>query len=245
MTAIATSALNLTSPRMVRSEDWWLVRIGGVAAILGALLAGIGNLIHPVTPRDDDAGVAQIMADTDAWTLIHLVIIAGTIGMLMGMVGVRSALPRDGFVGAMTRYGVLAGAIGTVLGILTVILDGVAAKQLADAWAAMPADQQVVGLRLVATNETQNFAIAGMFNLTFAGLPFLAFGLAVAASHVFPRWLGWLAFAAGAGSVAAGLVQALTGRPTVASLILTIIGPTVIALWMLVVGVLMVRISNR
>jgi hypothetical protein len=245
MTAIATSATESHVNSGVHSEDWWLVRIGGVAAILGALLAGIGNLIHPITPRDDDVGVAQAIADSDAWTLIHLVIIAGTIAMLVGMVGVRGALPRDGFVGAMTRYGVLAGAIGTVLGILTVILDGVGAKQLADLWAALPADQKDIGLRIVAGNETQNFAIAGMFNLTFAGLPFLAFGLAVASSHVFPRWLGWLAFAAGAGSVAAGLVQALTGRPTVASLILTIIGPTVIALWMLVVGVLMVRLPDR
>lgn len=245
MTAIATSVSETQVTTDGRTEDWWLIRIGGVAAIIGALLAAIGNLIHPITPRDDDLGTARVIADTDAWTVIHLVIIVGTIGMLMGMVGVRGALPRDGFVGAMTRYGVLAGVIGTVLGILTVILDGVAAKQLADIWAAMPADQHDVGLRIVAGNETQNFAIAGMFNLTFAGLPFLAFGLAVAFSHVFPRWLGWLAVAAGAGSVMAGLVQALTGKPTVASLILTIIGPTVIALWMLVVGVLMVRLPKR
>ena len=165
---------------------------GGVAAILGALLAGIGNLIHPVTPRDDDAGVALVMAQTDAWTLIHLVIIAGTIGALVGLVGVRGALPREGFVGAMTRYGVLAGAIGTVLGILTVILDGVAAKRARRRLggdARRPAGRRA---RLVATNETLNFAIAGMFNLTFAGLPFLAFGLAVAASRVFPAgWAGW------------------------------------------------------
>jgi hypothetical protein len=230
--------------RTDRSEQWWLLRIGALGAIGGALLAGIGNMLHPITPRDDDVGVARVIADSDAWTVIHLVIIAGVIGMLIGMLGVRHALPQTGFVGAMTRYGVVAGAIGTVMGIATVILDGVGAKQLADIWAAMPPEQQFVGLRIVAANETLNFALAGMFNLTFAGLPFLAFGLAVARSDVFPRWLGWIAVAAGACSVVAGVVQAITGRPTVASLVLTIVGPTIIALWMLVIGVLMLRRSH-
>jgi hypothetical protein len=36
---------------------------------------------------------------------------------------------------------------------------------------------------------------------------------------------------AGLFSVAAGLVQAFTGEPTVPSLVLTIIGPTIISLW--------------
>jgi hypothetical protein len=52
-----------------------------------------------------------------------------------------------------------------------------------------------------------------------------------------------VAFFAGIGSILAGLIQALTGEPTVASLILTIIGPTVITLWMLVIGVLLWRRS--
>jgi hypothetical protein len=222
-------------------ERMWLMRIGAVGAIAGALLAGVGNLLHPVTPRDDELGTAEVIAGSDAWTLIHLVIIAGTIGMLVGLVSLRHALPSAGFVGAMTRYGVVAAIMGTVLGILTVILDGVGAKQLADAWAAAPPADQALYLRVVSANETTNFAIAGMFNATFAGLTFIAYGLAVAGSRVFPRWLGWVALAAGIGSVSAGLVQAFTGRPTVASLILTIAGPTVIALWMLVVGILMAR----
>jgi hypothetical protein len=238
---MAATVARATSPDGDRSEGYWLIRIGAWGAIGGALLAGIGNVLHPVTPRDDDLGVAHVIAHSDAWTVIHLVIIAGTVGMLVGMIGVRHALPLIGFSGAMTRYGVIAGTIGTIVGIITVILDGVAAKQLADVWAAMPADEQFVGLRIVASNETQNFALAGLFNVTFAGLPFIAIGLAVARSDVFPRWLGWVAVTAGAGSVSAGIVQAVTGRPTIASLVLTIIGPSVIALWMLIVGILMVR----
>jgi hypothetical protein len=53
--------------------------------------------------------------------------------------------------------------------------------------------------------------------------------MAVALSDFYPRWLGWIAALAGVGSVAAGLVQAFTGEPMVASLVLTIVGPTIIS----------------
>jgi hypothetical protein len=98
-------------------------------------------------------------------------------------------------------------------------------------------------LGLVSANETVNFALGGLFNLSFAGVPYLLFGLAVVRAGTYPRWLGWVAFYAGIGSVLAGLIQALTGKPTTVSLILTIIGPTVITLWTLVIGVLLWRRS--
>ena len=97
---------------------------------------------------------------------------------------------------------------------------------------------------LVSMNETLNFALAGLFNLSFAGVPFLLLGLSVAFSDVYPHWLGWLAAFAGLGSLAAGLVQAFTGKPTIASLVLTIIGPTIISLWVLVMGILLLRTSR-
>jgi hypothetical protein len=37
-------------------------------------------------------------------------------------------------------------------------------------------------------------------------------------------------------SIGAGLIQAFTGEPTAASRVLTILGPTVITLWLLIVG---------
>jgi hypothetical protein len=230
---------------MFVEESYWLVRIGSVGAIAGAILAGIGNLLHPVTPRDDEVGVATVIAQSESSTLIHLVIIAGILAMLAGLVGLRHALPTNGVVGALTRMGVYAAGIGAVLGIITVILDGVASKQLADRWAAAAGNERSLALGLLSASETMNFALAGMFNAMFAGVPFILFGLALTKARVLPAWLGWIAVAAGSGSVAAGLVQALTGRPTVVSLVLTIIGPTVIALWMLAIGVLTRRTVIR
>lgn len=71
---------------------------------------------------------------------------------------------------------------------------------------------------------------------------FILFGLAVARSDVFARWLGWVA---GVASIGAGRIQAFAGESTVASRILTIIGPSVITTWLLVIGYLQIRLAGR
>lgn len=90
-------------------------------------------------------------------------------------------------------------------------------------------------------NETINFALASLFNLTFAGFTFILFGLAVAIGDAYPRWLGWVVVLAGIASIGASLVQGVTGEPSTLSRILTMVGPTVITLWLLTIGVLMAQ----
>jgi hypothetical protein len=126
-----------------------------------------------------------------------------------------------------------------------VILDGVAARQLAQEWAATSPGARAVALSLVHVNETMNFALASLFNFVFAAVTFILFGLAVALSDVYPRWLGWTVFLAGVLSIGAGLIQAYVGEPTGASRVLTIVGPSVITLWLLVMGVLLLRLERE
>jgi hypothetical protein len=222
----------------------WIFRLGAVAAILGSLAGMVGNLIHPVTPLDDPPGVARVIADSDAWTAIHLVIVVGIMLMLGGLLALYRSIP-GGLAGALAQLGWAAAVAGITVGLVLVILDGVAAPQLAEEWARAPAEEQAAALRVVLANETTNFAIAALFNILFAGATFILYGLAVALSDVYPRWLGWIAVVAGLGSVGAGLIQAVTGRSTTASQVLTIIGPTVITLWLAVMGVLLARLARR
>jgi hypothetical protein len=226
------------------STNQWIFKLGGVAAILGSLLAGAGNILHPITPRDDPEGVAHVIAESGQWTLIHMVIVFGTLLMLAGLVAIRHTA-KGGLPEALAKLGLYAGIIGVTIGIICVTLDGVAAKALADQWASLTGPEKDIGLNMVSLNETMNFALAGLFNMTFAGIPFILLGLAVSLSKTFPRWLGWTAVLAGTGSVGGGLVQLFSGRPTNLTLILTIIGPTVICLWLLVMGVLLLRNTSR
>ncbi len=106
---------------------------------------------------------------------------------------------------------------------ILVTLDGVAARQLAQEWAATGRASTTV----------------------FAGATFILLGLALALDASQPRSSGWIAVAAGLGSVAAASVQAFIGESTDVSRVLTIIGPTVITLWVTGYGIVLLREARR
>jgi hypothetical protein len=208
--------------------------------VVGSVLGGVGNLVHPVTPEHDQVGVARVIADSGIWVPVHLAIVLGIFLMLLGLVAISDTI-RGGLPGALSRFGVVAAVSGATIGLVLVILDGVAARQLAQEWASAAPGHQATALALVHVNETMNFALASLFNFVFAAATFILLGLAVALSGVHPRSLGWIAVVAGVASVGAGLIQAAVGEPTSASRGLTIFGPTVITLWTVVMGVRLLR----
>lgn len=214
--------------------------IGGWAAVVGSLMGMLGNLLHPHTPIEDPLGTAEVIFGSGSWVTLHVVIVVGVFLMLLGLFALYRSITGQN-AQALAQFGMLAAVVGVSVGLLLVIMDGVAAPQLAEEWATAPPAEQTVALRILSANETVNFSVASLFNLIFAGATFIFFGLALAVGRDYPHWLGWVAVAAGVLSVGAGLVQAYNGEPTEASRLLTIIGPTVITLWLLGLGVALIR----
>lgn len=226
--------------RRLSSEEAWGFRIGAGGAVVGSLLAGVGNLLHPATPLEQSEGVARVIAESAAWVPIHLIIVTGLILMFAGLVAITRSI-KGGLAGALAHFGYLAAIGGITVGVLLVMLDGVAGKHLADIWATAPQEERAAALRLVLAAESLNFAIAAIFNILFAGVTYILLGLAAAFSRVYPRWLGWIAVVMGLGCIVAGTIQAFSGEPTLVTKILTIVFPTVITLWTALLGVLLWR----
>lgn len=233
--------------RKPTTADEWTIKLGALMGVIGALLGMAGNLMHPVTPAGDPEGVARVIAGSEAWIAVHLVIVVGLILMLGGLVAIgRSLQIEDGVPAALARLGEVTAVAGITVGLILVTLDGLAAKHLADAWAHAPAAERTIALRLVTSEETFNFALAALFNILFAGATFILFGVATAKSRAFPGWLGWLVVIPGIGSAIVGLVQAYAGESTDLTRSLTIVFPTVITLWLATMGiVLMAQVKNR
>jgi hypothetical protein len=227
-----------------RREQRGIFRIGAVAGIVGSLLAMVGNLLHPATPIGDPEGVARMIAQSERWVLVHLVIVVGLILMLGALVALSRSI-EGGLAGALAQLGSVAAVAGVTVGVILVIVDGVAAKHLADAWEAAPPEEAAAALRVVLAEEAINFALASLFNILFAGVTFILLGLAVAWSGEYPGWLGWVVVIAGVGSVAVGLVQAYTGESIGFTRIATIIFPTTITLWVVGMSVLLLRKAGR
>jgi hypothetical protein len=224
------------------STQGWVLRIGSAAGIAGALLGMVGNLAHPGTPApsDDPDGLARTVAGSGSWVPDHLVILLGLLLMLGGLVAIARSI-GDGLPGALARLASLAAVGGATVGLVLLSIDGVAAKHLAEGWAVAPPAERVAALHALLAEEAINFALGTLFYILFAGVTFVLLGLAVAWSRVYPRWLGWTAVAAGAGSVAVGLVQAQVGETDTVTRIPSIIFPTVITLWLAWMGVLLLR----
>jgi hypothetical protein len=225
-------------------EEGEIFRVGSVAGFVGALLAMVGNLLHPATPTGDPEGVARTIAQSENWVLVHLVIVVGLILMLGALVAISRSI-EGGLPGALAQLGSVAAVAGVTVGVVLVIVDGVAAKHLADAWEAAPPEEAAAALRVVLAEEAINFALAALFNILFAGVTFILLGLAVAWSGEYPGWLGWVAVVAGVGSVPVGLVQAYTGESIGFTRIATIIFPTIITLWVVGMSVLLLRKAGR
>jgi hypothetical protein len=90
--------------------------------------------------------VARAIADSQLWVPDHLAIVLGLILVL--------GVPGPGQAGLGRRRG------RRHRGPQPGHLDGLAAKQLAEAWATAPPQEQAAALRLVLAEETINFALA-------------------------------------------------------------------------------------
>jgi hypothetical protein len=229
-------------PAQPVSAAGWTSRLGAAGGIAGALLGMAGNLAHPATPAasEDAEGLARTIADSGSWVPSHLVILLGLPLMLGGLVAIAHSI-RDGLPGALARLGSIAAAAGVTVGLVLLAIDGVAAKHLAQAWATAPPEEQAAALQAFLAEEAINFALGTLFYIQFAGVTFVLLGLAVAWSGLYPRWLGWTAVVAGVGSLVVGLVQAPVGETNAVTRIPSIVFPTVITLWLVWTGVLLLR----
>lgn len=232
---------DVSYPDRVRSESkGWVIRLGAWGGVVGSLLAMIGNLLHPATPEHDPLGVARTIAESGIWVPVHLVIVMGLILMLGGLVAISRSVV-GGLPGALSQLGLWSGVVGTAVGVVLVIIDGVAAKHLADLWQQASAAQAPGALRVVVAEESINFALAALFNILFAGVTFMLLGFAVALSGEYPPGPAWVVVLAGVVSIPVALVQAYHGETVAFTRVATIITPTVITLWVIWMSVRLLR----
>jgi hypothetical protein len=108
---------------------------------------------------------------------------------------------------ALTRLGHAAGLVGTIVLVIGISIDGFAGKALADLWADAPAVEEADTLWLVQAVELVHNGLFTIWIFLLFGVTFLLYELAVALSHTYPRWLGWVATLGEAGSAVVGMAM--------------------------------------
>ncbi|HJR46460.1 MAG TPA: hypothetical protein VJ927_12740 [Actinomycetota bacterium] len=176
--------------------DRSVLRIGGAAAMAGAVLGLVANLLHPrASGVDTSREELQLVADSDIWLLDHYLI--GWSLALAGVALVCIALSHATEPARSWGRVAFGFAIGSIaIAFAGIAVDGRALKEVADAWAASPDDPA-----LIASGDAVAQLALSLFNALIAslfGVTPIVFGVTMLMGERFPRWLGYLAIASGA-----------------------------------------------
>ena len=224
------------------SADRLTNRIGAVLFLLGLVVLVISTELHPAheNPMDNPA-VFREYAQSDLWIAVHLGQFLGFLLVVGGLVALHFSLAtRADAAAAVARFGLAAAVTTGASFTILQAVDGIALKRAVDAWASAPPDQEVAAF---AAAEAIRWIEIGVNSLAFSlvGLTLVIYGIALALSTVYPRWVGWVAAAAGVAHVIRGVGVSYEGFvPSIAALI----GLALLAPWTVIMAVMMWRRSN-
>ena len=225
-------------------QERTLLRIGAVSLIVGIFLFAVALfvsivLIHagPTDPGGTQFAL-QAIADSPLWMGVHLVGLAALLPFVGGLLALSRSITKEPGA-ALARLGFAATQLGAAFLSVQLVLEGShTMKALAQAWAAA-ADQEVA----FAVAEAM-FLVSADFgswgSIVFFGVAPILFGLAIALTDLYPRWLGWVAVVGGVGAVPAGIVLFLQGLSLAGTIAFTAFA-VVVNVSLLVMGVLMWR----
>ena len=232
------------SVRQGGGDDAITTRLGAAALPLGVVVLVVAETLHPSRedPMDNPAVFAEY-ADSDIWTVVHLLEYFGFLLLLGGLVALYYSLKERPGVGAgLAPFG-LAAAVTTAAS-FTVLqaVDGIALKRAVDAWASAPAGREEAAF---AAAEAIRWIEIAMNSLSYflAGLTLFIYGLAILLGTVYPRWAGLIAMVSGAALMYNGVVE-VAYEGFVPSII-KLVGLLLLAVWAFVMAFSMWRYGSR
>ena len=202
--------------------DRALLRMGAVSMVLGLLL-GIGVApFHGGTPPEDLQAVLPQIAANDYWVVVHLAQFVGDVLVLVGFVALFRSITQGASVGAsgaLARMGIVVAVVAESVYAVNQAVDGIANKFVAQEWVSASPAEKAVAFRIADTVRHIEIGTSSLWALS-GGITLLLFGLAIALGRAYPRILGWIAIAVGAGQVVYALNLAYNGFSSEGSLVL-------------------------
>lgn len=189
---------------MQRNEN----RVGAICAIAGIALLFVGTYLHPqrADPNDALAAFAEYAA-SQLWVTSHLLQLAGFV--LIG--AALLLLARELEAGSARQPARIAGGgviASVALAAALQAVDGIALKNMVDAWSAAPATEKQLAFHSAFAVRQVEVGLATALSLLF-GATTTIFGAALCRDRA--KWLGVIAVTGGALMIIAGIVTAHTG----------------------------------
>jgi hypothetical protein len=214
--------------------DRSIVRWGGMAAMIGAGLGFVFNLLHPRSEAaaTSTVGHLHMVANSDIWTFDHFMLAWSLAFALIGLITIGRSLTHP-VSATVARYAIPSGIVGIGIGLVTLGVDGPAMKQVADQFLATRSPEATGAATAVV--EIGKVLFIGTIGSLF-GLTPLLFGLALLQGDEHPAGLGWLAVASGAGGLLIASVMYLAGFSNLMANVLFPIVATAFIVWSFIMG---------
>ena len=210
--------------------DRSVLRWGGMAAMVGAALGVIFNLLHPRTDDYSIQSELEMVADSDIWLFDHFMLAWALAFALIGLVAIGWSF-EEGPAQAWGRIATASAIGGITVAYVTIGLDGMALKDVADAMGDGP--EAMATARAVAHI---NFALFTATIGSLFGLTPVLFGLAGMASDRYPKGLAYVAFGAGLLGLLAASIQFLSGPSTLTVNVLYLGASLGYTIWLFLMG---------
>ena len=106
--------------------------------------------------------------------------------------------------------GVLFGVAAVTIAAALQAADGIALKVMVDAWQNATAPEKQALFQAAFAVRQIEIGLASFMAVLF-GTTAILFGFALGLGTIFPKWLGWIGIAGGAGMIAGGILTAFSG----------------------------------
>lgn len=206
--------------------DRTMTRVGGGAAMLGAVTAIVFNILYP---RADDPGsateIVELATTEGIWSFTHYMLALSIGFVLLGLIVISRSFRREPSASWAWAALILAipGAVALFAAVATL---GFSLKEAA-------------GVADAATAEGVAYVAGGLFVGSvgaFFGLPPIVYGIAVLTGDEYPSWLGWVPLVAGIVGLVAATVIFFAGFSTLTDVVLFPIASLLFTAWVGIMG---------
>ena len=219
-----------------RMSERVLLKIGAICVILGVIVFAVAGSFHGGhEPHNLIVTLPQYAANNN-WMTVHLAQFVGQFLAAIGLVALYRSI-NDGPAAGLAQFGFFTTLVSISTYAVVQGVDGVAIKFVADEWVNASGAEKAVAFRVAEAVREIEIGLTG-FSVLLFGVTFIFFGLAIALSHAYPRWLGWVTVPVGILLIVVGLGFAYSGFVPWA-VNLGLVSGVAVLIWSLITGRLM------
>ena len=220
-------------PRVHDGRDLRFFEFALAATLVSAPMGAFSQILHPLPEPGDDNPRAflETIAPTGEWVYIHLLAVLSFLLLFVPFLALWRAQP-PGRARWLAGLAVGMSFAGMTIAIIWMMLDGVAIKDIGDAWAAASGDRKQTLEEIAISLEEFILALFSVEQIVYFGLPFVLLGLASLQGGNEPAWFGWSGVVAGCWNCTVGVAQTFTDRTELWTHILLPIGVVYVSVWL-------------